>query len=387
MAQRIYVAGTGQHIGKTTSTLGLMAALKSRFSRVGYCKPVGQEVVMQQNIRVDKDALLFSRVMGFTLEANVHSPVILGKGATTAYLDDPEGFNFDEQILHAANILDQRNDMVVYEGTGHPGVGSVVELSNAVVAKMLNAKVVLVVEGGIGNTIDKLSLSLALFNEMNVSVIGVIVNKVIPEKMDKVRHYVGGKLNLMGLKLLGVIPLDKSLGYAIMKTVEQAVQGTYHFYKENQANRIEGIVPGSLIEEIQDIEKSKNLLLVVSYKRAGEALKKLDIISKKAGMDKAPISGVLLTGEGRPDQPDHYQDFYLKYVEKHKIPVISTHLDTLGAFTKIERLEVKINYSTPWKVERAIELVKDNVNLDLIIDALNGRQVSEMPNGRDQFPK
>ena len=41
--------------------------------------------------------------------------------------------------------------MVVYEGTGHPGVGSVVDLSNAEVARQLESEVILVLEGGIGN--------------------------------------------------------------------------------------------------------------------------------------------------------------------------------------------------------------------------------------------
>ena len=52
--------------------------------------------------------------------------------------------------------------MVVYEGTGHPGVGSVVDLSNAEVAKQLESEVILVLEGGIGNTLDRLSLCKAV---------------------------------------------------------------------------------------------------------------------------------------------------------------------------------------------------------------------------------
>ncbi|MEL6392284.1 MAG: dethiobiotin synthase [Bacteroidota bacterium] len=42
---RLYIAATSQHVGKTTSTLGLMAAIKERGINVGYCKPVGQQFV------------------------------------------------------------------------------------------------------------------------------------------------------------------------------------------------------------------------------------------------------------------------------------------------------------------------------------------------------
>ena len=81
----IYVAATSQHVGKTTSTLGLYAMLKSHGFNVGYCKPVGQKFLDINNDKVDKDALLFAEMMSFDLVAKLHSPVILGRGATEAY--------------------------------------------------------------------------------------------------------------------------------------------------------------------------------------------------------------------------------------------------------------------------------------------------------------
>ncbi len=376
MNRSIYVAATGQHIGKTTSTLGLMAALKDYgIEKVGYCKPVGQQITRLASLKVDKDAFLFSEIMDFELSSELHSPVILGKGATVAYLDNPAAFNYKERILKAAKVLQKENEVVVYEGTGHPGVGSIVDLSNAVVARMLDAKVVMIVEGGIGNTIDKLSLSLAKFREKKVNLAGVIVNKVRPQKLEKVRYYVGKKLNQMGLDLLGVVPFDQSLCHPIMKTINRAVKGHFLYFEENFANRVEGIIPGSLIEEVEEIEQRKNLLLVVSYKRVTEALKKLEDITKKTKMSNrsSPLSGILLTGEGRTEK-SYNRTLELAYVKKHRLPVISTHLDTLGAFTKINRLEVKINTSTPWKVDRAVQLIKEHVQLERILGIVNEKE-------------
>lgn len=39
---RIFIAATEQDTGKTTTSLGLYSALGSRFSNIGYIKPVGQ---------------------------------------------------------------------------------------------------------------------------------------------------------------------------------------------------------------------------------------------------------------------------------------------------------------------------------------------------------
>ena len=39
----IFVAATGQNVGKTTVCLGLIAALKKKFPQLGFMKPVGQQ--------------------------------------------------------------------------------------------------------------------------------------------------------------------------------------------------------------------------------------------------------------------------------------------------------------------------------------------------------
>jgi len=40
----IFVAATRQHVGKTTVSLALMSGLQKRFDKVGFLKPVGQQV-------------------------------------------------------------------------------------------------------------------------------------------------------------------------------------------------------------------------------------------------------------------------------------------------------------------------------------------------------
>ena len=53
----VYVAATRQHVGKTSTCLGLLQGLSSRMERIGFFKPVGQESVVVEggSRRVDKD--------------------------------------------------------------------------------------------------------------------------------------------------------------------------------------------------------------------------------------------------------------------------------------------------------------------------------------------
>lgn len=357
----IYVAATSQHVGKTTSTLGLVAAFMKKGVKVGYCKPVGQKSLYLNNMEVDKDAILFADLMKFKLDAAIHSPVILGKGATSAFIDNPAKFNYPERLDDAKATLEEDNELVIYEGTGHPGVGSIVELSNADVAKRIEANVIMVVEGGIGSTIDMLSLCLAKFQMLNIPVMGVIINKVKPKKIGKVKKYVGKYLEGVGLPLLGIIPYDKSLAFPLMRTVAKAINGIVSFNDDHLDNKVEDILAGSLID-LGELKSSKDLLLVVSAQRVGDAIEKIQSISNLVKLEKSPLSGIVATGHGSISGP------CLEYIQQHKIPVVRTSLDTYGSVLKISRIEVKINRSTPWKVARAIELIEKNVDLDDLLE-------------------
>jgi dethiobiotin synthetase len=363
MLDRIYVAATSQHVGKTTSTLGIVAAIRNKGFNVGYCKPLGQEFVDLGDLKVDKDALLFSKVMNFELSAELHSPVILGRGITTSFLRNPEGYHFPEQVLAASKALQEMHDVVVYEGTGHPGVGSVIDLSNAEVAKMLNAKVIMVVEGGIGNTIDRLNANLALFREANVPIAGVIINKVLPDKSDKVRELVGLKLDRWNIPLLGVLPYDKTLANPIMEGVRLAVDGVVIMNGHNLDNKVENIASGSLIEK-KEFDDLQNLLLIVSYRRLESAIESLQEIDRKHPDQDLKLAGIIVNGENDFISELQRHVPCQDYIMMHEIPLIATQLDTYGSALKISQMEVKINTRTPWKARRAVELIKDYVDLD-----------------------
>lgn len=361
--KNIYMAASSQHVGKTTCTLGLVSALMREGYRLGYCKPVGQKSLEVDNLRVDKDTVLFADLIDFDIDPELHSPVILGTGATTRYLDNPEEFNLEESISSAAIRLGKLNDVVIFEGTGHPGVGSVADISNAHVAKLVKAPVIMVVEGGIGSTIDMLNMNLALFREEDVPILGVIVNKVIPDKMDRVRHYLNKWLEPRGIPILGLIPYEKSLAYPVMRTIADSISGLTTHNHEYLDNKVEDIVAGSLLD-IQELKSFENVLLVAAVRQLEPALDKINMITKVMRKSKSPLSGIVLTGQGTPESRS------IDYIIKHKIPMIRTELDTYGSVLQISKIEVKINRNTPWKVRRAIELIGQYVDIGLIRERL-----------------
>jgi dethiobiotin synthetase len=358
----IYVAATSQHVGKTTTTLGLVSACMKLGLKTGYCKPVGQKILDLNHLKVDKDTVLFSDLINFKIVPERHSPVILGHGAVQEYLDHPEKQDLFKKIIKAEKYLSQENNVVIYEGTGHPGVGSVVGVSNARVAKLLNAGVIMVVEGGIGSTIDMLSMTTSLFREQNVPILGVILNKVTPEKMDKVLHYTGRWLQKNNFPLLGMIPYEKTLAYPLIRMVAEAVKGVITYNADFADNKVESIIAGSLID-VNELKSSQDLLLVVSTRSINEAIRKIEFMAQNHGISHCPLSGIVANGDGQMDAHT------LKYIEKNNLPLIRTEIDTYGSVLRISKIEVKINKNTPWKVRMAIDLFDSHIDMEQILQS------------------
>jgi dethiobiotin synthetase len=109
----------------------------------------------------------------------------------------------------------------VVEGTGHCGVGSIVNLDNARVASILGLSMVLVVNGGLGSAFDDLSINRLACAHHGVKLKGVIVNKVLPNKVEMIRDYFGRALKRWDVPLLGVVPDGPYLSQPSMLDFEE----------------------------------------------------------------------------------------------------------------------------------------------------------------------
>src|SRR5213593_4113440 len=203
---RIFIAATRQNEGKTTTSLGLIAALQQHYPRVGYIKPVGQRFVEIAEQKIDEDTVLMDSVFRLNCPLVDMSPIAVEPDFTRKYLQTANNEALVKRIHKAFDRVAWEKDFVLCEGSGHAGVGSVFDLSNAQVAKMLGCKVIIVTRGGIGKPIDEVALNQALFEKEGVEVIGVLLNKVTPEKVALVADFARRGLKRKGLDLLGVIP-------------------------------------------------------------------------------------------------------------------------------------------------------------------------------------
>src|ERR1700691_4195077 len=203
---RVFIAATRQNDGKTTTSLGLIAALQPFFPRVGYIKPVGQRFVEIEDEKIDEDTVLMDAVYRLNCPLVDISPIAVEPDFTRKYLQAANNDALVKKIQKAFDRVAWEKDFVLCEGSGHAGVGAVFDLSNAHVAKTLGAKVIIISQGGIGKPIDEVTLNQALFEKEGVEIIGVIINKVLEDKIDYITEFARRGLKRKGLDLLGVIP-------------------------------------------------------------------------------------------------------------------------------------------------------------------------------------
>lgn len=190
MCKKIFIAATGQHCGKTTISLSLLHLAKKKYARVGFIKPIGPKLFMLDGVEMDMDAALIASIYGLEKDRRLMSPVVLGRGYTKKYLSGEIPADMPlHKIKQACRELEERNDFLIIEGSGHGGVGSVIGINNAQIARVLDAPVIMVASGGIGCVIDSVELNLSLFKQEGADVKLILVNKLIAEKHEETLGY------------------------------------------------------------------------------------------------------------------------------------------------------------------------------------------------------
>jgi BioD-like phosphotransacetylase family protein len=366
---RIFVAATRQDDGKTTTSVGLFAALQQRFPRIGYIKPVGQRFVDVEGAKIDEDTVLINDTYRTNTPIRSMSPIAVEPDFTRRYLSGNFKQQLHDRVRSAFDEVAWEKDFIIIEGTGHAGVGSVFDLSNATVARLLQSKVIIVSRGGIGRPIDEISLNLALFEKQGVEVIGAIINKVVPDKMDMLKEYATVGLAKLGLPLLGMIPLHTEL---YKPTVNQAclqLRGEFIAGAQHKRRRIARTGIGAMSSRHADRLLQPGTLIITPGDREDLILM---ILNEELPSARGHLAGVVLTDGILP------HDAVMDLIRQRSIPFISTDADVSTAATKIARMTVKTEVGDLDKIGVIQTLIHEHVQVDRIVDLVEAQGPTQM---------
>lgn len=356
----IYVSATVQDSGKTSLSLGLMQVLFDRGLNPGYSKPVGQHYVHYHDHYIDEDAVLVHKIFKMDDDPYCMSPIAVKRGFTREFIYNPNVNPLEKEIVDCVKKLSDNHPMLVIEGTGHAGVGSCFSLSNARVAELIGTKVIIVTSGGIGKPIDEVALNMSLFRHHDVEILGVVINKVLESKYERITATVSRGLENIGTRLLGSIPYVPELTY--FKVAQLVEKFDYEVVSGSDAlsNRIEHIIVSAMQPETAREYVRENTLVIIPADRPD------NIRASVAGLnDYARANGaIILSGNLDIDQG------LRRFLEESGIPVLASSEDTFSISSKMVDLEFKIRAFDVDKIKILRDLSEKHVDIDYILNAL-----------------
>ena len=346
----IFIAATGQNVGKTTLCLGLIAGLQRRYSKVGFIKPVGQEhVQVGDNTRVDKDAVLFRNTF------DLNAKWIDGKINEAKLM---------ESISQSFQTIASQNDYTVVEGTGHVGVGSILNLNNARVAAELGLDMVIIASGGLGSAYDELALNYSMCQRYGVNLRGVILNRVLENKKEMITDYFSRILRNWNVPLIGCVPFNEFLSSPTIRDFEalfktNLISGEKHHYRHFKHFRL---VAGSLEAYKEDMVSDDLLITPASREDIIDAT--IDYHHKLMKEEGIPFMGGMILTSRHPPEPH-----VIEKIRKVDIPTLYAPLCSYDAMVKITSYVAKIRVKDSSKIVKAINLVERNIDFDRLCDA------------------
>jgi BioD-like phosphotransacetylase family protein len=294
------------------------------------------------------------------------SPVAVPRGFTEEYILKGDVHKLQEKICDAYRRESAEQRFMVIEGTGHAGVGSVIDLSNAAVAKMLDTPVLIITCAGIGRPIDEVMLNKAVFDNYGVKVLGVVVNKVIPEKYEKINKLVRLGFEKKGIETFGVIPFYPLLSSPTLRQLLEDIRGELISGEDGDLDVIVSriLVGAMAAHEAFDFFKGDVLMLTPGNR---DDLILAAVSCNVPGIrENYRVRGMILTCGIWPNQS------VLKILRQTRVPAFLVKDDTFTTAQKINNLIIKIRPEDTEKIAKVKQMIKEYVDVDGLMERLAG---------------
>ena len=229
MSKAIYIAATESDSGKSLVSLGLLRMMLTKSSKVGYFRPIINEVKSSAFDDHTNTAINF-----FNLDIAYNDCYAYKQGEVVELLSEGKADDVIHNVIKKYKKLEAKYDYVLVEGTDFSGEGGFTELDvNLMIAKNLGIPA-LIVGSGNGKKkkdfINTMQLTHQSFINKEVDVIGIIANKIEVDEID----YIQKELQKSFPKNLqiDIIPKIDFLSYPTVREVVKALNGSVLFGKQ-----------------------------------------------------------------------------------------------------------------------------------------------------------
>jgi len=345
------VTATGEHAGKTAITLALARLAADRDETVGYMKPKGTRLQSNVGKTLDQDPMLAREVLSLDAEMHQMEPVVYSPTFIEGVIRGTEDADaLHDRIREEFDELAADRDRMFVEGGGSWTTGGVVDLTDADVAEVLDARVVLVAGYETPSDLDEVLAAADAFGDR---LAGVIFNKVSDAAFDSLDRDGIPFLESKGLSVLGAIPRKKELAGVTVADLADELGAELLTDAPTDAF-VERFLVGAMggDEALRHFRRARDAVVVTGGDRA-------DV--QAAALDASGVACLVLTGGHRPSGA------VLGKAADAGTPVLAINTDTATAINRIESVVSGGRTRDRRTVETMSELLTAHVDVDAII--------------------
>lgn len=349
----ILVTSTTDSTGKTAVALALGLLARERGCEVGYMKPKGTRLESAVGKTLDEDPMLARELLDLDAEMHDLEPVVYSPTFVQEAVhgrEDPETLR--ERVRKSYEGLAADRDLMVLEGGGRPATGGVVRLTDANIAELLEARVLLVAPYNEPGDIDEV---LDVADRLGDRFAGVVFNAVSDAAFDELASDVVPFLEGRDVRVFGTLPRVQELAGVTVAELSEELGAEVLTSQAGTDGFVERFVVGAMSAEqaLSQFRRTRSAAMITGGDRPE---------IQTAALDAPGIECLILTGGLRPPGA------VLGRAEEAGVPVLLVGSDTITTVDRAEDVVRAGRARDERTVKRMRDLLDDYADVDAILD-------------------
>ncbi|WP_254768147.1 phosphotransacetylase family protein [Salinilacihabitans rarus] len=347
----ILVTSLEKSTGKTAIALALARLARERGEDVGYMKPKGTRLQSNVGKTLDEDPMFARELLDLDAEMHDLEPVVYSPTFIEQAIRGRE--NPDElrdRVREAFETLAADHDRVFLEGGGRLELGGIVDLTDADVADLLDARVLLVAPYEVPGDVDDV---LAAAEVLGDHLDGVVFNDVADAVYDQLENEVVPFLEGQDIPVYGVLPTERTLSGVTVGDLADELGANLLVEGETDAY-VERFSVGAMGADsaLRHFRRTKNAAVITGGDRAE---------LQTAALEAPGVRCLILTGGHRPSGA------ILGQAAEKDLPVLLVNTDTLTTIERAEDVVRSGRTRDERTVDRMEELLSNHADVDAIL--------------------
>jgi BioD-like phosphotransacetylase family protein len=343
----LYISSLSKAAGKSALCAGLGCKFRSKGKKVGYLKSVcGAAEGM------DKDTEFMKQLLSLGEPIESLCPVSGSVEELAATVDEKEP-SWLKKVEESWAKVSPGKDVVIMEGTGGFEAGSDSARIEGKIVEALKARAVLLVLYEAGLDVDRIVAAAKMLAE---NLLGVVINSVPESKIEDIKAGKVPTLEENGIKVLGVLPEDRSLlGITVGKLAEH-VGGSIISSQDRSNELVESLMVGAMSVDsaLSYLSLKANKAVITRGDRPDIQLAALETSTKC----------LVLTGDIDPAPS------ILSRAVELNVPIVLVEKDTAGTMEALEEVFEKAAFFDETKIEQLASMLENHLDMEAFYQAI-----------------